>query len=185
MTWIKPNFLWMMYRSSWATAHNQERILGIWLKLESFHELLLLSEQTSANRVYESKEAYNKARSQEKSLPGQEKPWSGRVNIQWDPDHTPNGGKMARRAIQIGIKKLPWWATGERFERIVDMSEFVASQRKVGQGDSGDYSELYTPQELLYIVPDANIAAHAAVDTTEHDKAEEQTFLSTHFPHHK
>ncbi|MFM7854759.1 MAG: DUF4291 family protein [Flammeovirgaceae bacterium] len=23
MTWMKPNFLWMMYRSGWATKHNQ------------------------------------------------------------------------------------------------------------------------------------------------------------------
>jgi len=23
MTWIKPNFLWMMYRSGWASKKNQ------------------------------------------------------------------------------------------------------------------------------------------------------------------
>jgi hypothetical protein len=27
MTWIKPSFLWMMYRSGWATKTDQERIL--------------------------------------------------------------------------------------------------------------------------------------------------------------
>jgi hypothetical protein len=27
MTWIKPSFLWMMYRSGWATTPGQERIL--------------------------------------------------------------------------------------------------------------------------------------------------------------
>ena len=26
MTWIKPSFLWMMYRSGWGTKINQERI---------------------------------------------------------------------------------------------------------------------------------------------------------------
>lgn len=25
MTWIKPSFLWMMYRSGWATKKDQER----------------------------------------------------------------------------------------------------------------------------------------------------------------
>jgi hypothetical protein len=34
MTWIKPSFLWMMYRSGWATKQNQERILAIKISWE-------------------------------------------------------------------------------------------------------------------------------------------------------
>jgi Domain of unknown function (DUF4291) len=29
MSWIKPNFLWMMYRAGWAEKPNQEHILAI------------------------------------------------------------------------------------------------------------------------------------------------------------
>jgi hypothetical protein len=29
MTWIKPSFLWMMYRSGWATKPGQERITDV------------------------------------------------------------------------------------------------------------------------------------------------------------
>jgi len=29
MTWIKPSFLWMMYRSGWAAKPGQERVLAI------------------------------------------------------------------------------------------------------------------------------------------------------------
>ncbi|QDY09369.1 DUF4291 domain-containing protein [Micromonospora sp. HM134] len=29
MTWIKPSFLWMMYRCGWATKPGQERVLSI------------------------------------------------------------------------------------------------------------------------------------------------------------
>lgn len=29
MTWIKPSFLWMMYRCGWGTKEGQERILAI------------------------------------------------------------------------------------------------------------------------------------------------------------
>ncbi len=36
MTWIKPNFLWMMYRSGWAVKKNQERILAIKLTKKGF-----------------------------------------------------------------------------------------------------------------------------------------------------
>lgn len=29
MSWIKPNFLWMMYRCGWATKENQEVVLAV------------------------------------------------------------------------------------------------------------------------------------------------------------
>ncbi|XVQ86939.1 DUF4291 family protein [Microbispora siamensis] len=29
MTWIKPSFLWMMYRCGWATKPGQTRVLAI------------------------------------------------------------------------------------------------------------------------------------------------------------
>ncbi len=32
MSWIKPNFLWMMYRSGWGTKEGQEITLAVRLK---------------------------------------------------------------------------------------------------------------------------------------------------------
>jgi hypothetical protein len=176
MTWIKPNFLWMMYRSNWAKSKDQERILGIWLKLDAFHELLALAEQTSPNRLYKSKEQWTKAVQTQKTLAdGSE--FKGKVNIQWDPDHTPNGGKMMRRAIQIGIKQVPWWPTGERFERIIDVTEFVHEQRPHAQIDSSLFPELWTPQERIYMVPDEALAVHCGSDSSAEDKKAEEAFL--------
>src|SRR4051794_26654590 len=40
MTWIKPNFLWMMYRSGWASKKDQERILAIEITKDGFMKLL-------------------------------------------------------------------------------------------------------------------------------------------------
>ncbi len=40
MTWIKPNFLWMMYRNGWATKEGQEVVLAIHLKREAFDRYL-------------------------------------------------------------------------------------------------------------------------------------------------
>lgn len=34
MTWIKPSFLWMMYRCGWATKEGQEHVLAIQIKRE-------------------------------------------------------------------------------------------------------------------------------------------------------
>ena len=40
MSWIKPNFLWMMFRCGWATKVNQERVLAIHLRRPFFESLL-------------------------------------------------------------------------------------------------------------------------------------------------
>lgn len=40
MTWIKPNFLWMMYRNGWGTKEDQEYVLAIHLKMEAFKNTL-------------------------------------------------------------------------------------------------------------------------------------------------
>lgn len=40
MTWIKPSFLWMMYRCGWATKIGQERVLAIDILREGFDEIL-------------------------------------------------------------------------------------------------------------------------------------------------
>jgi len=84
MSWIKTNFLWMMYRSGWASKEGQKRILGVWLKREGFDRILSL-----ALTGHDEKEK-GVARSP--------------VRLQWDPDHTPSGGNVQRRAIQLGMR---------------------------------------------------------------------------------
>ena len=43
MTWIKTNFLWMMFRSDWGQKKNQDRVLGIWLKRSSFERYISMA----------------------------------------------------------------------------------------------------------------------------------------------
>src|ERR1044071_9317600 len=40
MSWIKPNFLWMMYRSGWGTKEGQEITLAVRLRRSAFDEIL-------------------------------------------------------------------------------------------------------------------------------------------------
>ena len=40
MSWIKPNFLWMMYRSGWGTKPGQEITLGLRLKRNFFDQVM-------------------------------------------------------------------------------------------------------------------------------------------------
>ena len=40
MTWIKPSFAWVLYRSGYAQKHNQQRILKVKLSHKSLAEIL-------------------------------------------------------------------------------------------------------------------------------------------------
>lgn len=40
MTWIKTNFMWMMYRCGWAQKANQERVLAVRIKRDAFEYIL-------------------------------------------------------------------------------------------------------------------------------------------------
>ena len=40
MSWVKPNFLWMMYRSAWGTKDGQEVTLALRLRRQFFDGLL-------------------------------------------------------------------------------------------------------------------------------------------------
>lgn len=47
MTWIKPNFLWMMYRSHWGQSEAQEVVLAVRIRRSAF-DLILRSAVPSA-----------------------------------------------------------------------------------------------------------------------------------------
>src|SRR5499426_1049255 len=40
MSWIKPNFLWMMYRCGWGTKPDQEVVLAVRLRRDAFETIL-------------------------------------------------------------------------------------------------------------------------------------------------
>jgi hypothetical protein len=78
MTWIKPSFLWMMYRSGWGTKSGQERILAVDLLRDGFEWALAHACLTHYDPVvYASQEDW--------ALTKAESP----VRVQWDPDRSP------------------------------------------------------------------------------------------------
>lgn len=140
MTWIKPNFLWMMYRAGWATKANQERILAIKMSKSGFIELLEEGVYSSFKPdKYETREAWKAALDESE------------VRIQWDPDHDPHGEKLERRAIQIGIKgsMLDKFNT-EFVEGIENITEFVHEQKANLDKDA---ATLFVMNESIIKVP--------------------------------
>src|SRR5262245_42726192 len=87
MSWIKPNFLWMMYRSGWATKEGQEHILAVRLRRTFFDELLRLAIPSSFSpQRFATPEEWQKAVA------------SSDVRVQWDPDHDALGKPLEWRA---------------------------------------------------------------------------------------
>ena len=92
MTWIKPSFLWMMYRSGWAARPGQERVLAIDLRRDGFAWAL---EHACLSR-------YDPDRHRDRRT------WSrllktSPVRIQWDPERSPRLAPLPYRSIQVGL----------------------------------------------------------------------------------
>lgn len=121
MSWIKPNFLWMMYRSGWAAKEGQEYVLAIEISKQHFLEIIEKAvHSTFQPSIYQSKEAWKKCL------------LDSEVRLQWDPDHDPYGKKLERRAIQLGLSGeiLNRFAT-EWIVSIEDVSDFARKQSKL------------------------------------------------------
>jgi len=142
MSWIKPNFLWMMYRCGWADKDNQKNVLAIWIKTSDFDTILREAVYSSYKKsVYPTMETW-RADLAEKE-----------VRLQWDPDHDPYGKKQERRAIQLGLKGdiLKKFGT-EMILHIEDISDFVRTQKNAL--DTGGLDALMVPQEQIYLPND-------------------------------
>jgi hypothetical protein len=154
MSWIKPNFLWMMFRSGWGTKPGQEITLAVRIKRTAFDAILQEAVHSAfVPEVYGSEADWKRALGQ------------SRVRLQWDPDHNPAGGKVERRAIQLGLRGdvLTHYAR-DWLVSIEDVSAFVAEQRAHARPA---YERLVVPREEVYPVADRAVAGRLGIDSVE------------------
>lgn len=157
MTWIKPNFLWMMYRSGWGTKEGQEVILAIRLQRAAFD--FILSQAVHSKYI---PEIYQNEREWKRAVNNSD------VRLQWDPDRSPTGGKLERRAIQLGLRNESAIAYARDWIiAIEDISEFVAEQRQ--HAIAGNYDVLLTPRESIYPVSDIETARKLQLTNLDKD----------------
>lgn len=151
MTWIKPNFLWMMYRNGWGTKEGQEVVLAIHLKRKAFERYL-------DKAVYSSFQAniYNDIEEWRNAVK------NSNIRLQWDPDHDPYGAKLERRAIQLGIRNedIEKFAKDDILE-IEDISEFVKEQYK--HVLNNQIENLIVPEESSYIPQSESICEYLKI----------------------
>ena len=91
MTWIKPSFLWMMYRSGWAQKdERQSRVLAIDITRQGF-DWALANACLSACPAHTSPDEW---RRQKDAMPNV---------VQWDPEKDIFLRPLPHRSVQIGI----------------------------------------------------------------------------------
>lgn len=92
MTWIKPSFLWMMYRCGWGTKEGQETVLAIEITREGFEWALEHACMAHYERGLHPDRATWKL--QMKQAP---------ARVQWDPERDLHLQPLPYRSLQLGL----------------------------------------------------------------------------------
>ncbi|WP_156724066.1 DUF4291 domain-containing protein [Streptomyces apocyni] len=92
MTWIKPSFLWMMYRCGWGTKEGQQTVLGIEISREGFEWAL----RHACLSHYE------------RGLHTDQAAWQRELRraparVQWDPERDLRLAPLPHRSLQLGL----------------------------------------------------------------------------------
>ncbi|AGN86163.1 DUF4291 domain-containing protein [Enterobacter sp. R4-368] len=140
MTWIKPSFLWMMYRSGWGKKDpNQHRILAIDLTHGGFKQIL--------NQGILSHHRYSGA---------EEAEWQSQIKasdvvIQWDPERDIRLNKLDHRTIQIGLRNQ---AVADYCQKwivnITDVTELAAKIHELVESERINEALALLPEERVY-----------------------------------
>lgn len=142
MTWIKPSFLWMMYRSGWATKHRQERVLAIEITRAGLEWAL-----ANAALSHHQPDVHDSRADWAATL---RRP----VRVQWDPERSLTMRPLPYRSLQVGL-------SGEAVNRYVDswivgITDATSLARRVHalvSAGSLDEATALVPAERPYPLP--------------------------------
>jgi hypothetical protein len=144
MTWIKPSFLWMMYRCGWATKPGQEHVLAVSITRAGFEWALANAALSHYERdLHPDRVTWQR---ELKRAP---------VRVQWDPERDLRLRELPYRSLQLGLggAAVPLyadeWTTG-----ITDVTGLVREIR--GHLDDNDETRAAAllPLERPYPLPE-------------------------------
>lgn len=128
MTWIKPSWAWMLYRSGYSYKDaRQTHILALKLTHASFKNLLRRAVLSHSSGLDSCKNAKNEGRA---------KPAS--VRVQWDPERTVRLERLDYRSIQIGV---PGALVPDLVEGIVEIEDVTGKARELKRTLDEDVEE--------------------------------------------
>ena len=140
MTWIKPSFLWMMYRCGWAQKENQEHVLAIDIKRSGFDKAV--------------RSAVISSYSEDCGISKEE--WQhlvkdSDVRIQWDPEKDVDGNNLPFRSIQLGLRgEAVKEYVNDWIVNITDITDQVKNMNSIRLAHE-DISRML-PEERVYIL---------------------------------
>ncbi|MCP2290617.1 DUF4291 domain-containing protein [Nocardia amikacinitolerans] len=102
MTWIKPSFLWMMYRCGWGTKPDQETVLAVEISRSGFEWAL----RHACLSSYEPG-VHSDRGTWQRQLKG------SLARVQWDPERDLHMRPRPYRSLQLGL-------SGEAARRYAD-----------------------------------------------------------------
>lgn len=127
MTWVKPSFMWMMYRSGWAAKAGQEHVLAIDITRTGFEWALARAD----SRI-------------------------GPVRVQWDPERSLRLSPLPYRSLQLGLsgeavdRYVDDWTVA-----ITDITPTVHRIHDLVQAGDETDAETLLPVERPYPLPPA------------------------------
>ncbi|CAM5603959.1 DUF4291 domain-containing protein [Streptomyces griseomycini] len=148
MTWVKPSFLWMMYRCGWGTKKDQETVLAVEISREGFVRALrnaCLSHHVPA-------------------LHGDAAAWRRELRraparVQWDPERDLRLDPLPYRSLQLGLageaaaRYADEWIVG-----IEDVTPLATEIRGLVREGELDRAAGLLPEERPYPLDDEVLA---------------------------
>ncbi|MGW2343592.1 DUF4291 domain-containing protein [Streptomyces sp. NPDC001661] len=148
MTWVKPSFLWMMYRCGWGTKEGQETVLAVEITREGFEWAL---ERACLSHY-------------ERGLHADRTDWQRQLKraparVQWDPERDLQLRALEHRSLQLGL-------SGEAAHRyadewIVQVTDVTALAHEIhGHVRAGELeaARRLLPREDVYATADGFLA---------------------------
>ncbi|UII26730.1 DUF4291 domain-containing protein [Fulvivirga maritima] len=149
MTWIKPSFLWMMYRSDWGNRAGMNRILRIWINRKDWEaalkEAILI---TPEPHVYKNHKGWRA------------KLEKARVRVQWDPERDIENQRLDFKSIQVGItEKLSEVYAKKWISKIEDVTSLTHEMQGLVLRKNLSEAKKLLPVEIKYPVNKEIIAS--------------------------
>ncbi|WP_175407323.1 DUF4291 domain-containing protein [Streptomyces sp. TRM64462] len=129
MTWVKPSFLWMMYRCGWATREGQETVLAVEISREGFEWALrhaCLSHY--APGLHADRAAW---RRELRHAP---------ARVQWDPERDLRLQPLPYRSLQLGLSGEAAWRYADEWtvaiRDVTPLAHEVCALVRAGEADA-------------------------------------------------
>ncbi|MFE2429463.1 DUF4291 domain-containing protein [Streptomyces sp. NPDC059373] len=152
MTWIKPSFLWMMYRCGWARKEGQERVLALDISREGFDWAL----------------AHACLSHHDPALHADRDAWAARlrespVRIQWDPERDLGLRPLPHRSLQVGLSgRAARLYADEWLVAVRDVTDLAHRTHDLLRAGDRDAAAALLPPEAPYPLDGAVAAAIGA-----------------------